>query len=168
MLDSGMLCRLFRSPDVYTPSSDDFSKPEDVQKFIDAAVSSPHFYILGRNPKTEAYIFAPNHNFATFQAHIGIRKDHRDGSIPERCAEASKWMFENTTCRTIIGFVREDNTGPLLRAERYAPILIKMVNLLARLGRVRVILERVGLERVVVQQVRLFGQFFDHAGTCCC
>ena len=66
MLDSGMLCRLFRSPDVYTPSSDDFSKPEDVQKFIDAAVSSPHFFILGRNPKTEAYIFAPNHNFATF------------------------------------------------------------------------------------------------------
>ena len=111
MLDSGMLCRLFRSPDVYTPSSDDFSKPEDVQKFVDAAVSSQHFYILGRNPKAEAYIFAPNHNFATFQAHIGIRKDHRDGSIPKKCAEASKWMFENTTCRTIIGFVREDNTG---------------------------------------------------------
>ena len=110
-LDAGMLCRLFRSPDVYTPSSDDHTKPEDVQKFIDAALASPYFYVLGRNPKTEAFIFAPNHNFTTFQAHVGIRKDARDGSVPLRCAEAAKWMFEHTACETMVGFVRETNAG---------------------------------------------------------
>ncbi len=96
---------------MYVPSSDDGTKPELIQNFIDNALASPLFYVLGRNPKEEAYIFAPNHNFITFQAHFAVRKDKRDGSIPKRVAEAGKWMFDNTNCRSIITWVREGNNA---------------------------------------------------------
>jgi hypothetical protein len=108
-LDSGMLCRLFRSEDVYVPSSDDFTKVEMLQNFIDNALQSPVIYVLGRNPKHEAYIFAPSHNAVTYQAHFAVRKDKRDGTTARRAAEAGKWIFQNTDCRSIIAFMRHDN-----------------------------------------------------------
>ena len=110
-LDSGMLCKLFRSEDVYIPSADDHTKPDDIQRFIDIAVSSPHIYVMGRNPKHEAFIFAPSHNANTYQAHFAVRKDRRDGSIVQMAYEAGKWLEINTTCTSIICFIREDNVG---------------------------------------------------------
>lgn len=94
---------------MYIPSSDDYTKPGDLQNFIDNALSSPVVYVLGRNPKAEAFVFAPSHNATTYQAHIAIKLSHRDGTIARRAAEAGKWLFEHTTCRAIIGFVLEKN-----------------------------------------------------------
>lgn len=110
-LDSGALVRLFRQPDVYAPSADDHTDPYRLQKYIDTCMGSEMIYALGRNPKQEAYIFTPNHNATTFSAHFAVRKDCRDGSIVRRAAEAGKWMFENTTCRAIIAFIRKNNAG---------------------------------------------------------
>lgn len=108
-LDAGSLCRLFRAPGVYIPSADDYTKPEDIQRFIDNALDCEQMFILGRNPKTEAFIFSPSHNITTYQAHFAVREDQRDGSVVRKTAEAGKWMFENTTCRSIISYMRKDN-----------------------------------------------------------
>ena len=110
-LDSGSLCRLFRNDDVYFPSSDDHTNPIDAQRFIDNCLRSEVMYILGRDPRFEAFIFAPSHNGTTYQAHLAVRKDKRDGSTVRKAAEAGKWVFENTTCRSIITFVRAENLG---------------------------------------------------------
>ncbi len=108
-IDSGSLCKLFRSPDVYIPSADDNTKPEHIMNFIDIALSNELIYVLGRDPRYEAFIFAPSHNGTTFQAHFAVRKDKRDGSIVRRTAEAGKWIFENTGCCAIISFIMEGN-----------------------------------------------------------
>lgn len=111
ILDSGSLCKLFRSPDVYIPSSDDNSKPGDVMDFIDNALRCPSLYALGRDPRFEAFIFAPAHNGTTYHAHFAVREDKRDGTVVKRTAEAGKWVFENTKCHSIISYLREDNKG---------------------------------------------------------
>ena len=87
-LDSGGLCKLFRAPDVYIPSSDDNTKPEEIMNFIDNALASPMMYVLGRNPKHEAFIFAPSHNASCYQAHFAVSKVFRDGSVVKKAAEA--------------------------------------------------------------------------------
>lgn len=109
-LDSGMLCRLFRSDDVFIPSADDHTKPTDIQRFIDNALASPAIYLLGKDPKREAFIFAPSHNATTYQVHAAVRADSRD-RVVSRVGEAARWIFEHTECRSLISFVREDNAG---------------------------------------------------------
>lgn len=108
-LDSGSLCKLYRSPDVYIPSADDHTDPKKLQSFVDNCLASPLMFILGVDSRHEAFIFAPAHNASTYLAHLAIRKDKRDGTIPRRVAEAGKWIFQNTSCRAIMCFVREDN-----------------------------------------------------------
>lgn len=108
-IDSGALCRLFREDDVYIPSADDHTHPSEVMNFIDNALSSEVMYVLGRDPRYEAFIFAPSHNVTTYQGHFAIEKSHRNGKIVEKAAESGKWIFENTTCRSIISFMREGN-----------------------------------------------------------
>lgn len=108
-LNAGELCKLYRSGDVYIPSADDYTRPSDVQRFIDAVIESPHMYVLGRDARFEAYIFSPSHNSTTFMAHFAVRKDKRGGNTIKSAAEAGKWIFENTTCTAIITYVREDN-----------------------------------------------------------
>ena len=110
-LDSGGLCKLFRSPDVYIPSADDHTKPEDIQRFIDNALASPVMYVLGRNPKQEAFIFAPSHNATTYQAHMAVKRENRGPHVVSKVAEAGKWLFDHTTCRAILCFLREENEG---------------------------------------------------------
>lgn len=109
-LDSGMLTRLFRSDGVYAPSADDYSKPEDVQRFVDLALSTPSVYILGRNPKKEAFVFSPSHNMTTYMAHFAVREDARDGSVVQVAFEAGQWMESHTECKSIVAFMREKNT----------------------------------------------------------
>jgi hypothetical protein len=94
---------------VYVPSSDDHTHPADIQLFIDRALASPFFYVLGRHPRREAFIFAPNHNFTTYQAHFAVSERHRDGKTVQKAAEAGKWVFEHTECKAIMAFIREDN-----------------------------------------------------------
>jgi hypothetical protein len=96
---------------VYSPSADDNTKPEDVMRFIDNALLSEFIYILGRDARHEAFIFSPNHNSTTYQAHFAVREDKRDGSIVKQVALSGKWIFENTGCRSIICFMRKDNHG---------------------------------------------------------
>ena len=108
-LDSGGLCRLYRQKDVFIPSADDNTKPEDIQRFIDNVLITNCMYVLGRNPKTEAFIFGPSHNSTTFLGHFAVRADKRDGSVVRKTVEAAKWIFKNTTCCSIIAFIRKDN-----------------------------------------------------------
>lgn len=110
-LDAGGLCKLFRQPDVFIPSADDHTQPVDIQRFIDNALASPVMFVLGRNPKTEAFIFAPGHNATTYHAHVAVRKDCRNGQIVKKVAEAGRWIFEQTTCRAVMAFVRRENSG---------------------------------------------------------
>lgn len=110
-LDSGSVCKLFRAEDIYFPSADDHTNPQHIQRFIDAALANEHVYVLGRNPRAEAFIFAPGHNGSTFHAHFAVRKDYRDGSLVRRVAEAGKWVFENTTCRSVLAHLRDGNEG---------------------------------------------------------
>ena len=110
-LDSGALVRLFRQPDVYAPSADDHTDPSQLQGFIDGCLGNKLIFALGRNPKQEAFIFAPSHNATTYSAHFAVRKDCRDWQVVRKTAEAGRWMFENTTCRGIITFIREDNAA---------------------------------------------------------
>ena len=110
-IDSGSLCKLFRSPDVYIPSADDNTKPEHIMNFIDIVLGNDLMFVLGRDPRHEAFIFAPNHNSTTYQAHFAVREDMRDGSVTKRTAEAGKWIFEHTGCRGIISFILTGN-GP--------------------------------------------------------
>lgn len=108
-LDAGMLCRLFRQPDIYIPSADDNTNPSDIQRFIDNALANEFIYVLGRNPKHEAFIFAPSHNSTCYQAHFAVTKSKRDGSIVGKVAEAGQWMFNNTTCKSVISYMRREN-----------------------------------------------------------
>jgi hypothetical protein len=108
-LDTGALCKLYRSEDVYIPSSDDYTDPATLMRFVDNCLASPHIYILGRDPRHEAFIFSPSHNATTFIAHFAVRKDKRDGSVVRNCAMAARWVFENTTCENIMAFVNEGN-----------------------------------------------------------
>lgn len=108
-LQTGELCKLYRSDDVYIPSADDYTKPEHLMRFIDGCIAAPHMYILGRDARHEAFIFAPSHNATTFTAHFAVRKDRRDGSVVRKVAEAGKYVFEHTTCRAIMTFIRKDN-----------------------------------------------------------
>lgn len=108
-LDTGALCKLYRSEDVYIPSADDFSKPQDLMQFVDNCMGSPHIYALGRDPRHEAFIFSPCHNGSTWMAHFAVRKDKRDGTVVKRVAEAGKYIFQNTTCTAIMAFIRDEN-----------------------------------------------------------
>ena len=108
-LDTGALCKLYRSEDVYVPSADDHTDPAALMRFVDNCLASPFIYILGRDPRYEAFIFAPSHNATTFIAHFAVRKDKRDGSVVKNCAKAARWVFENTTCENIMAFINEDN-----------------------------------------------------------
>ena len=108
-LDTGPLCKLYRSDDVYIPSADDYTKPEDLMRFIDNCMMMPQMYVLGRDPRHEAFIFAPSHNATTFLAHFAIRKDKRDGAVVKKTAEAAKWIYEHTTCECIMAFINEEN-----------------------------------------------------------
>ena len=110
-LDAGSLCRLFRQPDIYVPSADDNTRPEDIQRFIDNCLASPMMYVLGRNPKQEAFIFAPSHNSTCYQAHFAVTEALRDGSVVRKTAEAGQWMFNNTTCKSIISYMRRSNVA---------------------------------------------------------
>ena len=110
-LDTGALCKLYRSDDVYIPSADDYTAPGTLMRFVDNCLASPQMYILGRDPRHEAFIFAPSHNATTFIAHFAVRKDKRDGSVVKNCATAAKWVYENTTCENIMAFINEDNKG---------------------------------------------------------
>lgn len=110
-LDSGSLCRLFRSDDVFIPSADDNTKPGDIMKFIDIALASPQIFILGRDPRYEAFIFSPNHNMTTFYAHLAIRADKRNGDIVRKVAEAGQWIIDNTACQSVMAFVLRENKG---------------------------------------------------------
>ncbi len=108
-LDAGSLCSLFRQPEIYIPSADDNTNPGDVQNFLDNALASDTFYVLGRSPKHEAFIFAPSHNSTTFLAHFAVTRSKRDGSVVKKAAEAGQWMFNNTTCKSVISFMRRNN-----------------------------------------------------------
>ncbi len=108
-LDTGSLCKLYRSEDVYIPSADDYTDPATLMRFIDNCLASPYMYILGRDARHEAFIFSPSHNATTYIAHFAVRKDKRDGSVIKNCAKAAKWVFENTTCESIIAYINEDN-----------------------------------------------------------
>jgi hypothetical protein len=110
-LETGSLCKLYRSDDVYIPSADDHSNPADLMRFVDNVMGSPHMYVLGRDARHEAFIFSPAHNATTYMAHFAVRKDKRDGTVVRKVAEAGKWIFENTTCRAIMTFIRADNEG---------------------------------------------------------
>lgn len=96
---------------MYLPSSDGHAKPSQIMEFIDTALASPLVYILGRDSRYEAFIFGVNHNATTYQAHFAVREDHRDGTVVKTVAEAGKWVFDNTECRSMIAFMREDNRG---------------------------------------------------------
>ncbi len=110
-LDSGPLCKLFRSDDVFIPSADDNTNPGDIMRFIDIALLNPQIFILGRDPRYEAFVFSPNHNLTTFYAHIAIRKDKRDGEVVKKVAEAGHWILKNTTCQSVMALVLEKNNG---------------------------------------------------------
>jgi hypothetical protein len=109
-LDSGSLCRLFRSDNIFKETGgDDFMTPERLMSFIDFSLRNPTIFYLGRDPRYEAFIFSPLHNSVTFLGHTAVRKDHRDNTVSRRAAEAAKWLFQNTPCLSIMGFTRESN-----------------------------------------------------------
>ena len=108
-LDAGSLCRLYRSEDVYIPSADDYTDPRNLMRFVDNVLASEYMYVLGRDPRAEAFIFSPSHNMTTFIAHFAVRKDRRDGTVIKRTAEAARWIFDNTTCEAIMAFINQAN-----------------------------------------------------------
>ena len=95
---------------MFIPSADDHTKPTDIQRFIDNALASPAIYLLGKDPKREAFVFAPSHNATTYQIHVAVRADSR-GKVVTRVGEAARWIFTRTECKSLISFVREDNAG---------------------------------------------------------
>ena len=108
MLDAGKLCKLFRNPGIHIPSGDGRTPIQEIVEFIHGAVRSNYFYIIGRDPRYEAFIYSAAHNFTTYNAHYAIREDKRDNLL-KRMAESAKWVFTHTPCQSIMALVREEN-----------------------------------------------------------
>jgi len=108
-LEAGQLSRLCRSEDVYVPSSDDYTDARYVQRFIDNCLSQPSIWIMGRDPRHEAYIMSPLHNLTTYICHVAVRRDHRGPSTLRAAAAAGAMVFRNTPCRTVLAFIPVGN-----------------------------------------------------------
>jgi hypothetical protein len=109
LLDAGSLTTLFRSGDVFKESGDDFSDLTKLNNFVENNLRNPSVYVMGVDPRWEAFIFSPMHNTTTYILHIVVRQDRRDNTVPERIALAAKHIFTHTNCLSLVGFVRESN-----------------------------------------------------------
>lgn len=109
ILDSGSLCQLFRTGDIFHKSGDDFSDIQKMANFIENNLRNPSVFVMGLDPRHEAFIFSPMHNMVTFICHTAVRADHRDKTLPRRLAESARYVFLHSSCRALIGFTPETN-----------------------------------------------------------
>jgi len=109
ILDAGRLTSLFRSDGIFFAAGDDFSDITKLAAFVENNLRTPHVYMLGGDPRHEAFIFLPMHTTSCYAAHFVIKDGHRGKDAIGRLVESAKYVFENTPCMAIMGFIRESN-----------------------------------------------------------
>jgi hypothetical protein len=109
ILDSGSLCKLFRTDDIFYKSGDDFADISKMANFIENNLRNPSVFVMGLDPRYEAFVFSPMHNTTTFICHTAVRADKRDKTIACRLAECARYVFLHSTCEALIGFTPENN-----------------------------------------------------------
>ena len=109
-LDAPALMRLYRRAEGYS-SVARMMEPGECMKMIDSWLAASHIWIMGRDPRHEAFIFMPNHNAWTYQAHFVVREDKRGGDICRLVAAAAQQVFVKTACRTVLAYIEEGNRG---------------------------------------------------------
>jgi hypothetical protein len=109
LVDSGGLTRLFRSPEIFRSCGDDFSDISKLGNFIENNLRAPYVYVMGIDPRHEAFIFIPSHTTSCYVAHFCVRSGYRGREAKEHLILAAKYVFENTPCRAIMGYIRASN-----------------------------------------------------------
>jgi len=109
LLDAGQLTKLFRSGGVFTENGDDFADVGKLAAFVENTLRADYIHILGKDPRYEAFVYIPMHTTSCFAAHFVIKEGHRGKDAVKHLVESAQWLFRNTTCRAIMGFIRESN-----------------------------------------------------------
>ena len=109
ILDAGRLTSLFRSDGIFFAAGDDFSDITKLAAFVENNLRTDHVYILGKDPRYEAFVFLPMHTTSCFSAHFAVKDGHRGREAFGHLVESAKWVFSNTPCRAIMGFIRAAN-----------------------------------------------------------
>lgn len=105
MRDAGQLVKLWRRPEVYSRTSDDFCEPAHIDKYICAVLSSPGINLIGSNPKTNSFLFIPM-NGAHATIHVSILDIVNEKHILARSAVG--WIFNNTDIKSITAMIPRD------------------------------------------------------------
>ena len=86
-----------------------------LQMVIDHLLVHPNIYFLGTDPRHESFMFSPSHNENTFQAHFAVLPEYRK-FLRQNLIESVGWIFDNTSCTSLIGYIKESNRAACLIA----------------------------------------------------
>ena len=109
LLDAGPLTRLFRNPEIFKACGDDFSDIRKLGYFIENQLRCEQVFIMGIDPRYEAFVFVPGHSTTCFDVHFCVNPDHRGKEAIKHLVQSAKYVFENSPCRSLIGFIRANN-----------------------------------------------------------
>ena len=103
--DAGALVGLWRRPEVYHRSSDDFCDPGHIDRYICAILSSQNMYLIGNNPKSNSFLFVPmNGVHASIHVTMLSHVDNKHGLA----RAAVGWIFKNTPVEAVTAMIPTD------------------------------------------------------------
>lgn len=106
---------VLKHPSVYESSAHDFSVP--VSEFTaERLLNSPLVYVLMDEDNSFVAVLV-NENGILFTVHQNCLPKVRGKKAVGICKEMLEWMFKNTTCQRIVGYVPEPNRPALLFAK---------------------------------------------------
>ena len=116
ILDAGRLTTLFRSGEVFNTVGDDFCDITKLAAFVENSLREPHIYILGDDPRHEAFAYIPMHTTSCYGGHFAIKDGYRGKKAVRDLIGSAQFMFQKTPCEAIMGFIRESNLPACLLA----------------------------------------------------
>lgn len=103
--DTGALVKLWRRPEVYSRSSDDFCNPEHIDRYICSILSSQNIYLIGSDPKSNSFLFIPM-NGVHASIHVTMLSRVNDKHNLARAAVG--WVFRNTPIKAVTAMIPAD------------------------------------------------------------
>jgi len=109
LLDAGMVCKLMRTDGIFKTSGDDFSDVGKLACFVENNLRAQYVFVMGIDPRHECFVFNPMHTTSCFVAHFAVHPAHRGPVAKQHLIESARYVFQNSPCRAIMGFIRSAN-----------------------------------------------------------
>lgn len=109
LVDAGSLTRLMRDPEIAESAGCDFQDIHMIANFIENNLRASFVFVMGIDPRHECFVFNPMHTTVCFVGHFSVRQDHRGPKAAMHLVQSAKYVFDNSPCRAIMGFIRESN-----------------------------------------------------------